>query len=70
MTKGDLLKDEEVIKLLKSRAQPFTVKEIIAHFKAKLVQNPKNKDVIRGIMKRVLEHDKATGHVSLKKEFI
>lgn len=59
-----------MIKLLKSSTQAFTVKEIVAHFKSNLLQNTKNKDMIRDIMRRVLNHDKATGKVTLKKEYL
>lgn len=62
--------DEDVIKLLKSSNQTFTVKEIVAHFKSNLLQKSRNKDQIREIMRRVLNHDKATGKVSLKKEYM
>lgn len=65
-----LLSDEDVIKLLKSSSQNFTVKEIVAHFKSNLLQNSKNKDQIREIMRRILNHDKTTGKVSLKKEYL
>ena len=65
-----LLVDEDVLKLLKGSSVAFTVKEIVGHFKSNILQNTKNKDQIRDIMRRVLNHDKSTGKVSLKKEYL
>ena len=65
-----LLMDEDVVRLLKSSTQPLTVKEIVAHFKSNILQNTNNKDQIRDIMRRVLNHDKSTGKVTLKKDYL
>jgi predicted Zn-ribbon and HTH transcriptional regulator len=62
--------DEDVVRLLKSSTQPLTVKEIVAHFKSNILQNTNNKDQIRDIMRRVLNHDKSTGKVTLKKDYL
>lgn len=61
--------DDDVIRILKSRSGPITVKEIVAQLKSFLVSDSRNKDRIRGIIKKVLNHDKASGCVTLKKEY-
>jgi hypothetical protein len=64
-----ILTENDVIRVLKSRSGPTTVKEIVAQLKSFLVSDQRNKDKIRGIIKKVLNHDKASGSVTLKKEY-
>lgn len=62
------MNDADVVAFMKTAAGPVTVKIVVAGMKSYLT-DARNKERLRGIMKRVLALDKATGTLTLKNEF-
>ena len=66
----DLLNDRDIIRFMNETPGQVTVKQVVGSMKAFLAKNASNKDRLRKIMKKVLNHDKESGIVTLKDEYV
>lgn len=63
-----LICEADLISYMNSSSR-VTVKLVVAAMKPILAKDPRNKEMLRTLMKRCLNHDLATAQVTLKEEF-
>ncbi len=62
------MKESRVIQVIQSQKN-VTVKAIVQQLREELTRDDRNRDLLRQILKRVSNHSKDTGIVTLKPEF-
>ena len=68
-TPQGLITENDLIQFMKNTTCPVTVKQVVTGIKPLLAKDTRNPDRLRVIVKKILNHEKGTGIVTLKSEY-
>jgi hypothetical protein len=64
-----LMTEADIVNYMNTASGPVTAKLVVSAMKSLLEKDARNKERLKGIMKKTLAYDKATGLVNLKDEY-